>query len=177
MDEVWKPIAGYEGYYEVSSYGNVRSLDRLDSLGRRRAGTILKPQNLKSSYGKVDLRRNGTVKQYRVHKLVAITFFGDRSSEGLIVLHGPNGYTDNSVSNLSWGTHSDNEYDKQRDGTSFQVNKTFCPREHSLIFPNLIANRKHRACLACSRAKAYHRLHPELDLNDLADNYYRKIMI
>ncbi len=54
-----------------------------------------------------------------VHSFVAKIFLGDRSSEGLIVTHGDKGKLDNSLENLSWGTHSDNNgLDKERDGTT-----------------------------------------------------------
>lgn len=41
MNEVWKPVVGYEGIYEVSSHGSVRSLDRYDSVNRRRKGRLM----------------------------------------------------------------------------------------------------------------------------------------
>jgi hypothetical protein len=173
--EAWRAVPGYEGYYEASTLGRVRSLDRRDNRGQYRKGRILKTYN-RGGYQKFTLWKNGIGWQPKLHTLIAITFHGDYRDQGLIVRHGPNGKTDNSPDNLSWGTHSDNEYDKERDGTSAKLNQTHCPNNHPLKVPNLVANRKHRACLTCSRAKAYHKLHPEINVQHLYALYYRKIM-
>ncbi len=63
--------------------------------------------------------KDGIRTMMSVHSFVAKIFLGDRSSEGLIVTHGDKGKLDNSLENLSWGTHSDNNgLDKERDGTT-----------------------------------------------------------
>ncbi len=62
--------------------------------------------------------KNGIQTTIKVHRFVVMIFLGDRSSEGLIVLHGDKGKLDNSLENLSWGTYSDNNgIDRERDGT------------------------------------------------------------
>lgn len=96
---IWKPVEGYEGLYEVSDSGQVRSLP-----GGRRLGKILCaiPRH-KSGHLGVNLHKEGKRVTKHVHKLVAAAFIGP-CPDGLVVCHGPNGVKDNSVSNLSYGT-------------------------------------------------------------------------
>ena len=114
VTEIWKDVVGYSGIYEDSNLGRVRSLDRLDTAGRKRKGRILK-QTL-SNYLRVILC-NGKKKTRLVHQLVCETFIGPRP-EGKEVCHGPSGKLDNSLTNLRYGTHSENALDRNRDGTS-----------------------------------------------------------
>jgi len=123
MQEVWRPVVGWEGLYEVSSLGRVKSLARRywTSGGRvphwcNIEGRILKPA--KTTYGHwfVKLSRNGKAKTRTIHILVAEAFIGPRP-EGMEVCHGPNGKEDNTPANLSYGTHSQNMHDCVRDGT------------------------------------------------------------
>ena len=74
MTEEWRPIEGYEGLYEVSSYGRVRSLDRYDSRNHFRRGRILKLSYDTVGYLIVGLHSNGKAKTYLVHRLVAQAF-------------------------------------------------------------------------------------------------------
>ena len=115
--EVWKDVVGYEGYYQVSDQGRVRSLDRV-SFGRNMSGRGLRPAPT-SKYGhlSVSLSREGIRKTSLVHQLVAVAFIGP-CPPGLEVLHGPSGVGDNSAGNLSYGTTKQNTLDRCRDGTS-----------------------------------------------------------
>jgi hypothetical protein len=187
-EEQWRPVVGFEGKYEVSDYGRVRSVDRLvhDRDGRRTRefrGKVLVPWQ-SSQYGHVSVSlsaRPGPMKR-QVHVLVAEAFLGPRP-DGLLVLHGPNGVRDNSVGNLRYGTPRQNLLDTNRDGTNHHRNRTHCPRRHPLRAPNLVASvarRGHRECLACRRANA--NLHTarkrhgiELDLAFEADRHYARI--
>src|SRR5699024_7093441 len=74
MSEVWKDITGYEGYYQVSDEGNIRSVDRVDLRGRKRDGITLKPRYDKDGYLRVTLYKNGKGKNKSVHRLVLETF-------------------------------------------------------------------------------------------------------
>jgi len=122
MKEEWRDIVGYEGSYQVSNLGRVRSLDReiIDTLGRRQKikGRILKQhlQGSKKTYLSISLHLEGKIKNRTTHSIVAEAFFGARP-EGFEVCHGEKGPECNSVSNLSYGTKSDNFLDKHRDGT------------------------------------------------------------
>jgi hypothetical protein len=123
QQEHWRDIDGYAGYYQVSNLGRVRALDRDVRVGgggvRRVIGTILKPQpesKARGGYFVVHLRREGKRYSVRVHRLVLAAWVGPCPA-GQEVRHGPNGVTDNSVSNLCYGTSSQNHLDRWRDGT------------------------------------------------------------
>ena len=117
--ERWLPVVGYEGLYEVSDLGRVRSLDRAVQFGigtRISRGRTLKLA-LAEGYFRVTLSRDNKVRHVKVHILVAAAFLGPRP-EGLDVCHGPRGSADNRPENLSYGTRSKNTgEDRRRDGT------------------------------------------------------------
>ena len=110
MSELWLPVIGWEGLYEVSDLGRVRSLPG----GRRKAG-LLKTFN-DGRYLTVNLHRDGKRSKRQVHTLVAAAFLGPRP-EGQVIRHGPNGALDNRASELSYGTQKENCADRKRDGT------------------------------------------------------------
>ena len=123
--EQWKPVAGFEGLYEVSDFGQVRSLDRtVRSRGGTRVipGRIRRPGLMTSGrYLFVPLHRPGEkAENCSVHRLVLEAFVGP-CPLGMEALHGRFGSLDNRLSNLRWGTHLENEADKTRDGTRSKV--------------------------------------------------------
>ena len=104
MQEIWKPIAGYEGLYEVSSLGNVRSNDReiTHRNGRRyrvkgRTLVFSKPHG----YHQVTLCDGNSKKPHKVHRLVASAFI-PRTPGKDVVNHLDGNKGNNSVSNLEW---------------------------------------------------------------------------
>ena len=101
MIEEWRPIKGYEGLYEVSNTGRVRSLDRYDSNNHFLKGRILKLYTRKGGYLFVQLHLNGKGKNYLVHRLVAIAFIPnpDNLPE---VNHLDEDKTNNRVENLEF---------------------------------------------------------------------------
>ena len=116
-DEIWCPIKGYEGLYEVSDKGRVRSI----KFGKER---ILKPGRNNKGYLLVGLRKNGEKKTYKVHRLVAKTFTPnpDNLPE---VNHKDENKENNSVHNLEWcdrkyncnyGTRNERVSDKMTNG-------------------------------------------------------------
>jgi hypothetical protein len=121
MTETWKDVAGYEGLYQVSNLGRVRSLDRVvpDSRGwtRKIKGRILKTQNTgNNKYWMLILSKEGIHETFTVHKLVASAFLGP-CPKGMEILHGVEGKEVNTPSNLRYGTRSENAFDRLRDGT------------------------------------------------------------
>lgn len=117
MSEVWKPIKGYEGFYEVSDRGNVRSLDRkkaqMSSHGtmmeKRYPGIVLTPNDNGHGYKMVGLRdsTSGKKKNYYIHRLVAEAFIPNPN--GLPVInHLDYDKGNNAASNLEWVTQIDN---------------------------------------------------------------------
>jgi hypothetical protein len=119
VSETWKDITGYEGYYQVSDLGRVRSLDRVitDCLNRTRRskGRVLSPGLSSSNHLLVMLCVECVHVSYLVHRLVARAFLGP-CPEGHEVCHGPTGALDNTLKNLRYGTRSDNYQDRIRDG-------------------------------------------------------------
>ena len=105
--EEWRSIPGYEGLYEVSSYGRVRSLDRYDSRNCFRKGRIMKQNNDGRGYMSVQLCLDGKIKKYLVHRLVIQTFIlnPDNLPE---VNHKDENPGNNNVDNLEWCNHSYN---------------------------------------------------------------------
>jgi hypothetical protein len=97
--EEWKPIKGYEGIYEISSFGRVKSL---------RSNKIIKPSN-SGTYLKIELNLNGISKKIYVHKLVAISFLNHKPNKFEKVIDHINGnQLDNNFFNLQIITHREN---------------------------------------------------------------------
>jgi hypothetical protein len=184
--ELWAPIPDFNGSYEVSTCGRVRSLDRVvarsDGRVQLRRGLVLRPGIHSHGYQYVILCKSGTQSSRQIHTLVLRVFVGP-PADGQEGCHGPNGISDNHPNNLYWGTHSRNMVDRQRDGTDWQRNKLTCPLSHLLAAPNLVAcsiAQGIRNCLACSRAqanlqKATKRGLP-FDFRAVADAHYKQIM-
>ena len=111
MTEIWKDVKGFEGRYQVSNMGRVRSLDRwsLDERPHFIKGMMLKPsQNKGKGYLRVSLsdgHRN--YKHYEVHRLVALHFVPGYK-DGLVVNHKNEVKTDNRAENLEWCTYQYN---------------------------------------------------------------------
>lgn len=111
MEEIWKPLVDWEGLYEVSNLGNVRSLDRyVTQNGYKKfcRGQILKPTLHKSNYLMVTLRNSGIQKVSKVHQLVMNTFNPNTSNQKLEINHIDGNTTNNRLDNLEWCTHKQN---------------------------------------------------------------------
>lgn len=104
--EEWRDVVGYEGYYEVSNHGRVRSLDRIDSIGANRKGIILS-QSKGDGYCRVVLCRQGKMSTKKVHRLVAETFVPNPNDLPQ-VNHLDEDGENNFVDNLEWSTHTHN---------------------------------------------------------------------
>lgn len=109
--EEWKSIPGYEGLYEISSYGRVKSLDRYVKVKsksyRLQKGKMLSPIKNKYGYLQVFLCCNGKYKIISVHRLVALTFIPNPDNLPMIN-HKDEVKTNNSVDNLEWCTEKYN---------------------------------------------------------------------
>lgn len=117
--EEWRPVVGFEGFYEVSSLGRIRGLDRVDAGGRRWKGRMMSLTPDSSGYLGCTLR-NGRGKYVRACQAVARAFLGPRPLPNWQVAHGPNGQQDNCVSNLRWTSQLENARDRIRHGTQLR---------------------------------------------------------
>jgi hypothetical protein len=108
MREIWKPVVGFEGLYEVSNRARIRSLKQNPALVMK-----AKPN---SEYKEVKLRRNGQSVMKYVHLAMLEAFVG-RCPNGMECRHLNGNPRDNRLSNLAWGTHAQNTGDSIRHGT------------------------------------------------------------
>ena len=98
--EEWRPVVGYEGLYEVSNTGQVRSLDKYDSLGVFWIGKLLSKLKV-GGYFMVKLRKDGIQKMCLIHRLVAQSFIPNPLNLPQ-VNHKDEDKTNNMVDNLEW---------------------------------------------------------------------------
>jgi hypothetical protein len=137
--ESWLPVPGYEGLYEVSSLGRVKSI------------RILSSARLSGGYPSVQLFRQHEGRRFLVHRLVAMAFLGPRPV-GQVVRHLNDVKTDNQLANLAYGTKGDNRRDAVRNGRDWNARKTHCDHDHEFDQENTYwrpdkpTNRQCRAC-------------------------------
>jgi len=112
MEEIWKDVVGYEGLYQVSNLGNVKSLDRITitKKGQRTFnGKLLKFTKDGFGYSSIFLCKDGKPKHDRVHVLVAMAFLGhNKCGLNTVVDHINNNPSDNRLVNLQLITHREN---------------------------------------------------------------------
>lgn len=184
-EEEWRAVPGYEGYYEVSDLGNVRSVDReiVDALGRHRRlrGQALKPFiNPQNGRREVALKRGGSLDHRTVYPLVLRAFVG-LPPTGFHACHNDGNQRNDRLDNLRWDSRSGNMLDVVRHGRHHNALKSVCKWGHRLEEPNLRAAKAGRGCLACHRASAvaaYARRtrRPAPDHQRLSDDYYQRLM-
>jgi hypothetical protein len=109
--ERWLPVVGFEGLYEVSDFGRVRSLDKEFNTGFGKVakkGRIMRLKLEKTGYPRVKLCKNGTSKHCNVHRLVAEAFLPNPENKRT-VNHKDSNRANNLLSNLEWATNSENQ--------------------------------------------------------------------
>lgn len=111
MQETWKQIPGLEGLYEASSFGRIRSLDRLSisktGTVRYFSGKIISEQWTNRRYADLSIANNGSVKIMKVHRLVAMAFIPNENGFSE-VNHIDGNRRNNSPDNLEWVTRKQN---------------------------------------------------------------------
>jgi HNH endonuclease/NUMOD4 motif len=152
--ERWLPIPGYEGFYEASDLGRIRSVPRKKPNGQP-VGTVLKPWTRPDGHLMVVLCVNGQKTSSLVHRLTAITFIGAQPP-GCEVCHNDGNPANNVPGNLRWGTRGDNVRDSVRHGTNTWAARTHCPQGHPYDAENTITGKRgngrtFRACRICTR--------------------------
>lgn len=111
-EEYWLPIQGWQGLYEVSNLGRIKSLRRQILAGSRKyilRGRFLKQRCDKDGYLLVDLHNQGNVVTFKVHRLVAEAFI-ENPQEKPQVNHKDGNRANNLLQNLEWVTDSENKY-------------------------------------------------------------------
>lgn len=112
MKEIWSPVPvpGYEGLYEISTHGRIRSKDRTTRNGGGeylKKGRLLHPVDNGSGYLKIQLKNGEHVTRAYIHRLVASAFLENESNKPFIN-HIDNNPCNNNVDNLEWCTHQEN---------------------------------------------------------------------
>jgi hypothetical protein len=115
MDEIWKDITGYEGLYQVSNLGNVRSLDKTVHAKSRNGndftqtykGRILSQELINTNAYRVSLCKDGHVERFLTHRLVAQEFIPNPENKPEINHKNGNRAKDD-IDNLEWCTHPEN---------------------------------------------------------------------
>ena len=161
--ERWLPIVGYEGRYEVSDQGRVRSVDRIinDSIGRSYAvaGKPLRPYKMSSGHHIVTVdQTGGALVRKLVHVLVLESFIGPCPA-GMEACHWDDDPSNNRLANLRWDTRSANTHDRVRNGVHPMSRKTDCKRGHPFTPENtrLERNGSTRRCIQCERDRQRRR--------------------
>jgi len=157
MSEQWRPIPGYEGLYEVSDLGRVRSIDRKDMRGRRCKGVVRRLQTDPDGHRRVLLSKDGKQSTAKVYRLVLLAFVGP-PPEGFEALHADGNPANDTLANLSWGSRSENLLDRVRHGTHHMANKSHCPQGHEYDRLNTYVNTAgSRECRECRRTRRRER--------------------
>jgi len=103
VEEIWKDVVGYEGLYQISNFGNVKSFPH----NRRYTTQLLKPAHFPNGYTFVYLWKNGHKKMFMIHRLVAVNFIPNYENKPEV--NHKNGIKDsNFADNLEWATCAEN---------------------------------------------------------------------
>lgn len=148
----WAPIPGYEGAYEISDRGDVRSLARVIMRSNGKPQPI-RERILRQSpqhRGHLRVALSGTGRLY-VHRLVLLAFVGP-PSPGQEACHWNDIPDDNRLENLRWATRSENVRDGFRNGR-IVPKKTHCIRGHHLTPETVYQYPKKRQCIKCNDLK------------------------
>ena len=173
--EIWKAVPGWEGYYEVSNLGHVRSLRRQVRI-RRRSGistvwyqsVLLKPGGKR--YLRVALAKNGRVFHESVHVLVAVAFKGPRP-KGKTVNHEDGNKLNNRASNLEWKTHQE-QVDHAKSLGLWPIGDRSAWRKHPELIPSGDRNWTRRHPELLPRGE----WHPNATLTDADVNAIRELL-
>ena len=145
MDETWLPVVSYEGLYEVSDHGHVRSIRRRGSPGR-----VLSPY-IHKGYRYAKLWRNNRETRLLIHRLMLEAFVGSPPPGLPFGLHDDDDPSNNVLSNLRWGNDNDNTLDRVKNGRHNRARMTECIHGHAFTPENTYVrpDGRGRQCRAC----------------------------
>ena len=171
--EVWKDIPNYEGYYQVSNLGNVKSLERFivcgknESAKRKIPETILKPSINNVGYYSLKLQKFGVKKTIEIHKLVSICFLGHiANGYKLVVDHINNNRLDNRSENLQLIT--------QRENTS--KDKKNCSSKYTGVCWHILNNRWRASITINNKPKHLGYFKNEIDAHNAYQNALKELL-
>ena len=156
--EVWRPIVGWEGFYEVSDQGQIRSMPRVASNGQHYPSRIRRQMDHRLGYKLISLSGGGRRTTLTVQSVVLAAFRGPRPP-GYEACHADGDKANNALANLRWDTKEANAHDRDHvHKNNFQANKTHCPGGHEYTPENTYVNPSgHRRCRTCHRNRIWER--------------------
>lgn len=147
--ESWRPVVGFEGFYEVSDRGQVRRV----AAGQGTSCGVLRQSTSPTGYKSVTLSKNNIQKRVSVHRIVLEAFVGT-CPPGMETRHLDDVKANNCVENLRWGTHSENHLDITRNGNRMPRKKRdACRRGHPKVDGYESPTRGYWVCRPCRRIR------------------------
>lgn len=185
-NEEWRPVVGYEGVYSVSNYSRVyvhpRKANGRNGGVRLLKGRILRPTTDKKNHWYVGLTKDSKVKYKYIHRLSLEAFVGPPPAEASECCHGDDDPNNNHISNLRWGTRSDNANDMMKNGKFPPLEATTCKNGHRRggnNVPSRYNGTRRKPCLACERARAYlqsRKPYTYEEFLSVANSYYEELV-
>lgn len=133
--ENWKSVVGYEGMYEISDMGHIRSVDRIvtrcDGMVWRLRGKLLKQATDHSGYPFVMLSKQGKIKNHRIHRMVMDAF--SPTGKKREVNHIDGDKTNNTLINLEWVSSSENKAHAYSTGLGYVTPVVGCDPETGAV--------------------------------------------
>lgn len=152
MTEEWRPVVGYEGRYEVSNQGRVRSMIRTPRILLASVG------NRGYRVARLSLGSRASQRGKLVHRLVLEAFRGGPPTPLHIACHNNGDPLDNRIENLRWATQGENQRDSILHGTHRYASRTHCKHGHEYTPDNIqwlmsqrVPGRRYRQCRICRR--------------------------
>lgn len=155
MTEVWKDIPGYEGLYQVSNLGRVKSYDRKVNSPIRNStrmverivkGQIIKPEIANNGYLVANLWKNNVKKRICIHRLVAEVFI-DNPDNKPCVNHKDYNRQNASVENLEWVTHQENTLYSRDRMSEAHIGKSSIPNKTGEMYVRRTPTGKYKLCI------------------------------
>lgn len=163
-EERWLPVVGWEGFYEVSDLGRIRTVPRRvpckGGKTRQINARIRRQGTLQAGYKIIVLHGDGRSTTRTVHPIVLEAFIGPRPP-GMECCHNDGDPANNTLSNLRWDTKKANEFDAVRVGKRPDPNRTHCLKGGHELTPDnvyfLAAQPNSRQCKKCASIRYYQR--------------------